>query len=86
MKDLKAQHAKPELVGDVEVYAHAGQMLIEYPDMFTNQAAITHAMTTLDQGIERGKQLQSSQPQWNQGKKQILAYRSEIDGAVLPTA
>ena len=38
----------------------------------------------LDQGIERAKQLQSNQPQWNQGKKQIHAYNSEIDGAVLP--
>jgi hypothetical protein len=84
VKDLKAKHARPELVEDVEVYAHAGQMLLEYPDMFGSQAAIDHAFTTLDQGIERGKQLQTNQPQWNQGKKQILAYTSEIDGAVLP--
>jgi pimeloyl-ACP methyl ester carboxylesterase len=84
VKDLKAKHAKPELVDDVEVYAHAGQMLLEYPDMFGSQAAIDHAFTTLDQGIERGKQLQANQPKWNEGKKQILAYTSEIDGAVLP--
>jgi pimeloyl-ACP methyl ester carboxylesterase len=84
VKDLKTKHAKPELVDDVEVYAHAGQMLLEYPDMFGSQAAIDHAFTTLDQGIERGKQLQSNQPKWNEGKKQILAYTSEIDGAVLP--
>jgi len=43
-----------------------------------------HAFTTLDQGIERGKQLQANQPQWNQGKRRIHAYTSEIDGAVLP--
>jgi pimeloyl-ACP methyl ester carboxylesterase len=84
VKDLKAKRAKPELVDDVEVYAHAGQMLLEYPDMFGSQAAIDHAFTTLDQGIERGKQLQANQPKWNEGKKQILAYTSEIDGAVLP--
>ena len=47
---LKALRAAPELVTDVEVYAHAGRMLLEYPDMFTNQAAIDHAFTTLDQG------------------------------------
>ena len=86
VKDLKATGAKPELVADVEVYAHAGQMLLEYPDMFGNQAAIEHAFTTLDQGIERGQQLQSNQPKWNEGKKQIHAYTSEIDGAVLPYA
>jgi hypothetical protein len=59
-------------------------MLLEYPDMFANTNAIEHAFTTLDQGIERGKQLQANQPQWNQGKRRIHAYTSEIDGAVLP--
>jgi pimeloyl-ACP methyl ester carboxylesterase len=86
VKDLKAKGAKPELVDDVAVYAHAGQMLLEYPNMFANQASITHALTTLDQGIERAKQLQSNQPQWNQGRRQLLAYTSEIDGATLPYA
>src|SRR5260221_5598487 len=84
VKNLKARRARPELVGDVEVYAHAGRMLLECPDMFTNQAAIDHAFTTLDQGSERARQLQAGQPQWNQGKRQIHAYISEIDGAVLP--
>src|SRR6185295_18608858 len=77
-------HAKAELLGDVEVYAKAGRMLLEFPDMFGTQAAIDHSFEVLDQGIERAKQLQSNQPQWNQGKKQIHAYYSEIDGAVLP--
>jgi pimeloyl-ACP methyl ester carboxylesterase len=86
VKDLKAKGAKADLVDDVEIYAHAGRMLIEYPNMFTNQAAIAHAMTTLDQGIERATQLQANQPGWNQGRKQLLGYRSEIDGAVLPYA
>src|SRR5258708_2232404 len=36
VKDLKAKRAAPEMVGDVEVYSHAGQMLLEYPDMFAN--------------------------------------------------
>src|SRR6267143_915824 len=79
VKDLKAKRANPELVGDVEVYAHAGRMLLEYPDMFANQNAIEHAFTTLDQGIERGKQLQAKKPQRNQGKRRIHAYISEID-------
>jgi hypothetical protein len=84
VKALKAQRAQPELVTDVEVYAHAGRMLLEYPDMFGSQAAIEHAFATLDQGIERGQQLQANKPQWNSGKRQIHAYTSEIDGAVLP--
>src|SRR2546423_8092386 len=44
VKELKAGGAKPELVDDVEAYAHAGQMLLEYPNMFGSQAAIAHAM------------------------------------------
>jgi hypothetical protein len=31
VKNLKAKRAQPELVGDVEVYAHADNMLLEYP-------------------------------------------------------
>jgi hypothetical protein len=51
VKNLKAKRAPPELVGDVEVYAHAGHMLLEYPEMFGAQAAIEHAFSTLDQGM-----------------------------------
>ena len=43
VKGLRSQHAKPELVGDVEVYAKAGRMLLEFPDMFGTQAAIDHS-------------------------------------------
>lgn len=86
VKELRANGAKPELVDDVAVYAHAGRMLVEYPNMFGSQAAITHALATLDQGIDRGKQLQAGRPQWNQGAKQVLGYTSEIDGAILPYA
>ena len=47
VKDLKASHVQPELVGDVVVYAHAGKMLLEYPDMFGNQAVIEHPSARL---------------------------------------
>jgi pimeloyl-ACP methyl ester carboxylesterase len=82
--ELKAKAAAPELVTDVEVYAHAGRMLLAYPDMFTNQGAIARALTTLDQGSERARQLLAGAPQWVQGKRRIHAYTSAIDGAVLP--
>src|SRR4051812_35164930 len=35
--ELKSGRAAPEMVTDVEIYAHAGRMLLDYPDMFTNQ-------------------------------------------------
>src|SRR5437868_14557651 len=40
VKELKAKRARPELVTDVEVYAYAGKMLLQYPEMFGTQAAI----------------------------------------------
>jgi pimeloyl-ACP methyl ester carboxylesterase len=84
VKDLKAKQADPQLLGDVEVYSKAGRMLLEFPELFGTQNAIDHSFLVLDQGIERAKQLQTGQPQWNQGKKQIHAYYSEIDGSVQP--
>src|SRR5882762_2151332 len=71
VKDLKAKHTNPDQVGDVEVYSKAGRMLLEFPELFGTQNGIDHSFRVLDQGIERARQLQSGQPQWNQGKKQI---------------
>ena len=82
--DLKSKHADPALVGDVEVYAKTGRFLLEFPELFNNQGSIDHALIVLDQGIERGRQLQAGQSPWNSGKSQIHAYYSEIDGSVQP--
>lgn len=84
VQELKVKGAAVELVTDVEIYAHAGRMLLDYPDMFTNQGAIAHAFTALDQGIERARQLLAGAPEWLQGKRRIHGYTSAIDGAVLP--
>ena len=86
VKDLRARHADPDLVGDVEVYAKTGRILLEYPELFNNQNAIDHALTVLDQGIERAKQLAAGNSPWTSGKKQIHAYYSAIDGSVQPYA
>jgi hypothetical protein len=84
VKDLRAKHADPALTVDVEVYAKAGRMLLEYPEMFGTQAAIDHSFEVLDQGLERAHQLLDGKPQWDQGPKRIEAYRSEIDGSLEP--
>jgi len=86
VKDLKAKLADPDMVGDVEVYAKAGRYLLEFPELFGVQAAIDHAMTVLDQGIARGRQLQRGESPWMEGKKQVHAYYSVIDGSVQPYA
>jgi hypothetical protein len=84
VKDLKTKHTDMDLLGDVEVYAKAGRMLLEFPELIANQNAVTHALAVLDTGIERAKQLQSGQSPWTKGPKQTHAYYSEIDGSVQP--
>jgi pimeloyl-ACP methyl ester carboxylesterase len=82
--DLKARHADAALIGDVEVYAHAGRLLVEFPELFGTQAAIDHAMETLDSGIAKAKQLQAGQSPWTQGNSRLYAYTSKIDGSLQP--
>src|SRR5438067_7738314 len=38
--ELKTKHADADLIGDVEVYAKAGRMLLEFPELFGTQNAI----------------------------------------------
>ena len=82
--ELKTGHADAALVGDVEVYAHAGRMLLEFPELFGNQAAVDHAMETLESGVARAQALQSGQSPWTAGDSRLYAYTSKIDGSVQP--
>ena len=84
VKALRTKHTDPVLLGDVEVYAHAGRMLIEFPELIANQNAVSHAFAVLDTGGERAKQLEADQSPWNKGAKQTHAYYSAIDGSVQP--
>lgn len=86
VKELRTKHADDDLVGDVEVYAKAGRILLEFPELFGTQNAIDHSLVVLDQGIERANQLRGGAAPWNTGKKQIHAYYSAIDESVQPYA
>ncbi|MCU1259188.1 MAG: hypothetical protein JWO80_2073, partial [Bryobacterales bacterium] len=84
VKGLNGKHTDPDLVADVEVYAKAGRILLEFPDQFFTQNHVNHALAVLDTGIERAKHLQGGQSPWNSGRKQTHAYYSEIDGSIQP--
>src|SRR6185436_4733036 len=43
VKDLKAKRADATMLGDVEVYAKAGRMLLEFPELFGTQNGIDHS-------------------------------------------
>ena len=72
------------LLNDVEVFAHAGRMLLEFPELFGTQAAMDHAFQVLDQGSRGRSRLEIGKAAWEQGPRRIEAYRSEIDGSLQP--
>jgi pimeloyl-ACP methyl ester carboxylesterase len=84
LRAMRADWADPARMDDVEVYAKAGRFLLEYPELINTQNALDHSTLVLDQGIERAKQLQKGTAPWTEGRSQIRAYRSELDGSVQP--
>ena len=82
--ELKAGRTDATLIGDVAVYAHAGRMLLEFPELFGTQAAIDRALETLESGVEKARQLLAGRSPWTSGNSRIYAYRSQIDGSLQP--
>ncbi len=81
---LKARQADAVLLGDVEIYAKAGRMLIEFPDQFFTQRGIDHAIEVVNTGLARARELEAGTPSWTTGKRQLHGYYSAIDGSVQP--
>ena len=80
---LKAKAVSEDLLADVEIFHKAGQWLLEFPEHFFTRDDYTNALTTLDQGLERAKQLQSGDSPWMQQKgRRIHGFYSDLDGSV----
>ena len=84
VKELKLKKADATLVGDVDIFAKAGRYLLEFPELYGNQAAIDHSMQVLDAGAERAQALMAGKAPWTEGKSRSYAYYSEMDGSVQP--
>jgi hypothetical protein len=84
IQQLKAKHADPDMVGDVEVYTKAGAILQEFPDQIFTQKHVEHALAILDAGSDRAKELLDGKPSWTKTRKQVHAFYSQIDGSVQP--
>ena len=85
VKGLRAGKTNVDLIADVDIFAKAGKWLLEFPQDFANAQAVTNYLAVLDQGIERGHQLQKGQSPWvtEKGRK-VLGYYSDLDGSVQP--
>ena len=85
VKGLRAKKVNEDLIADVDVYAKAGKWLLEFPQGFGNPQGITTYLGVLDQGLDRGHQLQKGESPWvtEKGRK-VLGYYSPLDGSVQP--
>ncbi len=85
VRDLKTKRVNEDLLADVEIYAKAGRWLLEFPGFFFVQDDIKNALTILDQGIERAKQLQAGKSEWaTQKGRSGHGFYSPLDGSVQP--
>jgi pimeloyl-ACP methyl ester carboxylesterase len=85
VKDLRAKKVNEDLLADVDIYAKAGKWLLEFPQGFGNPQGIITYLGVLDQGLERGRQLQKGESPWVMEKgRKVLGYYSPLDGSVQP--
>ncbi len=85
VRTLQSRGTDPDLVADVAVYAKAGRMLLEFPEDFFTQDGINHALTVLDTGIERARDLENGKSPWMaQRPRRTHGFYSELDGSVQP--
>ncbi len=84
VRNLKARRTDDDLLSDIEIYAQAGRMLLEFPEDFFTQQGIDRTLTVLDTGIARAKELQNGKSPWISGPRRIHGYRSALDGSVQP--
>ena len=85
VKEFRAKKVNEDLIADVDIYAKAGKWLLEFPQGFANPQAIVTYLGVLDQGLERGRQLQKGESPWVMEKgRKVLGYYSRLDGSVQP--
>lgn len=80
---LKAADLNRDFVADVEVYHKAGQWLLEFPEDIFSQEEFQTALSVLDEGLERARQLRAGQAPWMQRPgRRIHGFYSRLDGSV----
>ena len=84
VRNLKARRADDDLLADIEIYAKAGRMLLEFPEDFFTQQGIDHTLTVLDTGMERARELQNGKSPWIAAAKDSwLPLRSRWLGSAI---
>jgi hypothetical protein len=85
IRGLQARRVDDTLLADVEIYEKAARWILKFPEEFYTKDHVAQALTVLDRGIARARQLESGSPSWTSEKGRTLrGYRSRVDGSVQP--
>jgi pimeloyl-ACP methyl ester carboxylesterase len=85
VRAFQAKKLNDDLIADVDIYAKAGKWLLEFPQGFVNAQNIATFLGVLDEGLERGRELQQGRSPWVMAKgRKVLGYYSALDGSVQP--
>ena len=85
VRSIKAKRGEDDLVADLDIAAKAGRWFLEFPQDIAVQEDAANAITVLDRGIERARQLQSGQSPWASQKGRVaFGFYSALDGSVQP--
>lgn len=75
----------PALLADADIYRKAAAWLLRFPEEFYKPDYVAQALSCLDRGLARLKELQTGKSTWaTQTGRFSLAYRSRVDGSLQP--
>ncbi len=82
---LRAKHADPALLADVDIYRKAAEYILRFPEEFATDAFTPSTIAVLDTGLKRAGELEAGSPSWPKRKGHVVrAYVSRLDGSVQP--
>jgi len=82
---LRAKKADAALLADVDIYRKAVTYILRFPEEFAKPEYVAHALSVLETGLTRAKELEAGAPSWTKRKGHVVrAYVSRVDGSVQP--
>jgi Prolyl oligopeptidase family len=84
---LRANNKKTDttLLADVDIFRKAAAYILRFPEEFAKKEYVANAMSVLETGLTRARELEAGAPSWPKRKGHVVrAYVSRVDGSVQP--
>ena len=73
---LRTKQIDPALVADADVYRKAAEFILRFPEEFANESFAADTVSVLDQGLERGRQLEAGEASWPKQKGRLVGWNA----------